>query len=98
MSEGVDHKIILIVEDNGIGISYDEQKMVFDKFYRNELHKAGKSGVGLGLSIVKSFVELHNGSIVIDPEREIGTKISCIFDRTNPHLLEKFTQLRVLIA
>jgi signal transduction histidine kinase len=92
MSEGEDHKIILIVEDNGIGISYDEQKMVFDKFYRNELHKTGKSGVGLGLSIVKSFVELHNGSIVIDAERKIGTKISCIFDRINPLLLVKLNQ------
>ncbi len=60
------------VKDNGIGISREEQKLIFKQFYRvtdgNLAHHA--KGSGLGLNIVKQIVEAHHGKI--DVESEIG--------------------------
>ncbi|MDP4248163.1 MAG: ATP-binding protein [Bacteroidota bacterium] len=56
-----DENLIIIVEDNGPGLPPAESDKVFDKFYRPELARTG--GVGLGLSIVKGFVEAHSGAI-----------------------------------
>ncbi|MDP4151514.1 MAG: ATP-binding protein [Bacteroidota bacterium] len=56
-----DENLIIIVEDNGPGLPPAEIDKVFDKFYRPELARTG--GVGLGLSIVKGFVEAHSGAI-----------------------------------
>ncbi len=64
------------VEDTGIGISEEEQKAVFEKFYRGN---AGirKSGTGLGLSMVKNFIELHGGKVKLESTLGEGTKVSC---------------------
>lgn len=54
------------VEDYGIGISKEEQKKVFDKFFRASTGNVHDTkGTGLGLSIVKSIIEAHNGNIVL---------------------------------
>jgi len=52
---------VITVSDNGPGIPEHEIPYLFDKFYRLPQSKAG--GCGLGLSIIKGFVEAHNGSI-----------------------------------
>lgn len=57
-------KCILIVSDNGPGIPKDQMALVFNKFYRLPQSKTG--GSGLGLSIVKGFVEAHNGSVRVE--------------------------------
>lgn len=66
--------IELCVADNGIGISEEEKKKVFEKFYRvgNEDTRRTK-GTGLGLFIVKRFVEIYNGSISISDNKPEGT-------------------------
>jgi signal transduction histidine kinase len=51
------------VKDNGIGISIDDQKHIFTKFFRAE-NTVNIQGTGLGLNIVKRYTELINGSIV----------------------------------
>jgi len=88
VSEPYPGKVDIIVEDTGIGIDLEEQRLVFDKFYKQSAHKMAKSGAGLGLSLVKSFVELHHGSITIDSEYDIGTRIICSFEREHPELAE----------
>jgi signal transduction histidine kinase len=83
-------KISISVEDTGVGIDKEEQERVFNKFYKISSNKIGKSGAGLGLSVVKSFIELHYGTVHIESNEDnvSGTKIICIFDRENKILSE----------
>ena len=61
-----DTQIILKVEDTGPGIPLDEQVHVFEKFYRATNAPEGVEGSGLGLSIVKSIVESHQGRVWVE--------------------------------
>jgi len=74
-SQEVDDRVIVMVEDSGPGISADEQARVFDKFYRGESGKTQAKGSGLGLYLVKYFVELHNGKIILESQLNQGTRI-----------------------
>jgi two-component system sensor histidine kinase KdpD len=64
--------IVIIVSDNGNGIPESEREFIFDKFYRLPQTKAG--GSGLGLSIVKGFLEAHHGSVKVGSSPEGGAK------------------------
>jgi signal transduction histidine kinase len=67
------------VEDTGVGIHADEQERVFEKFERGNRPRGRQTGVGagLGLSLVRSFVALHGGDVVIESAPERGTAIVC---------------------
>ncbi|WP_413990792.1 PAS-domain containing protein [Labrys okinawensis] len=71
-------EIVFRVEDRGRGISQAVIDRVFDRF---ESHGGGSGhrGVGLGLSIVRSFVELHGGSVELVSEEGRGTIVTCRF-------------------
>ena len=58
------NRLVIIVEDRGPGFPPAEISKVFDKFYRLSNSKTG--GSGLGLSIVKGFVEAHNGTVSLE--------------------------------
>jgi len=58
------HEVQVDVQDNGVGISLEDQDRVFQRFYRGEHPLVlATPGTGLGLSIVKQIVEMHNGKI-----------------------------------
>jgi len=70
----------LFVEDNGAGISEEDQEIIFDAFRR------GRSGslehsAGLGLSLVKRFVELHHGRVELESNLGEGTRVAIILPR-----------------
>ncbi len=56
----------LWIEDTGIGIDPEEQKHIFERFYRGSAERMGIPGTGLGLSIVKEIVQLHNGHVLLN--------------------------------
>jgi signal transduction histidine kinase/CheY-like chemotaxis protein len=64
-----DH-VTLAISDTGRGMTPDQVERLFDRFYRADGRGATESGTGLGMSIVKSLVDLHEG--VIDVESELG--------------------------
>lgn len=77
--------ITLWVEDDGPGIPEEERPYIFDKFYkgkhRDTPRARGKSGTGLGLSMVKSFIELHGGQVRLESAAGQGTKVTCTLPR-----------------
>jgi signal transduction histidine kinase/FixJ family two-component response regulator len=54
---------VLIVTDNGIGLTADDRYHVFDLFYQTKRELNRKGGLGVGLTLVRRLVELHNGSV-----------------------------------
>ena len=63
----------LTVEDNGIGISEEDQSRIFQRFYQAEDSRRPQGGMGLGLSMVRQIVQLHGGAITVDSTPGKGT-------------------------
>jgi signal transduction histidine kinase len=64
----------LSIQDNGPGINKEHLPYIFDRFYRSDTSRTRKyGGAGLGLSITKSIVEVHNGVIRIDSKEGFGS-------------------------
>ena len=64
----------LSVKDNGIGISPDDQKMIFDRFFRSDAARAhAQKGTGLGLAICKCIAETHQGNIQVESTQGQGS-------------------------
>jgi two-component system phosphate regulon sensor histidine kinase PhoR len=64
-----DQMVNIVVRDDGIGISTNDQAHIFDRFYRGQQPVVSNvAGAGLGLSICKEIVELHGGTISVQSE------------------------------
>jgi signal transduction histidine kinase len=74
--ERADSEVRLIVSDTGVGVRQEDIERVFDKFERAG-GQSGQSGAGLGLSLVKSLIELHGGWVELDSEPARGTRVTC---------------------
>ena len=65
----VHDRLRLVVGDQGPGIPRDEQKRIFDRFYRTrQARQTNARGSGIGLSLVKHIAEAHGGSVAVDSE------------------------------
>jgi signal transduction histidine kinase len=73
--------IATVIKDSGQGISEQEAKYIFERFYRIEKHR-DQDGTGLGLAIVKRIMQLHNSSIFVAPAKDNGT----VFSFDLPHV------------
>ena len=74
-STEIDEQVVVVVEDSGDGIDKSEIVKVFDKFHRGKDHSMKTKGSGLGLYLVKYFIELHGGEVFLESERGKGTTV-----------------------
>jgi signal transduction histidine kinase len=68
--------LVLSVSDTGVGIPMADQARIFEKFERGD-PTLRQTGAGLGLSLVKSLIELHGGTVTIESSAEKGTIVRC---------------------
>lgn len=77
-----EQKILFTIQDKGPGISENEKKRIFDKFYQaDSSHK--DEGNGLGLALVKQIVNLHKGTIAVENAADGGCKFTIILPILN---------------
>jgi two-component system, OmpR family, sensor kinase len=67
-----DRNFIVSIKDEGIGMTGNDMKKLFTKFYRTK-NSLGIAGTGIGLYLVKQFVDLHGGEITVDSEDNKGS-------------------------
>ena len=68
-------ELLVKLSDSGVGIPAGDLPFVFDRFYQSAKTKNSQEGSGIGLYLVKNYVELHGGSIQIESEEDKGTVI-----------------------
>ncbi|MEE8378093.1 MAG: ATP-binding protein, partial [Candidatus Aminicenantaceae bacterium] len=66
----------LSIKDQGIGLSPENKKKVFDKFYKVDSSNTTLEGSGLGLNIAKYIIEAHGGNIWLESKIKKGTTVS----------------------
>jgi two-component system sensor histidine kinase KdpD len=81
------NELEIVVKDKGPGFPEEDLKNVFLKFFRVDKRKTG--GLGLGLSIVKGFVEAHNGKITVENDKSGGATFTVYIPSENPEM-DKF--------
>ena len=77
-----DDGVTIAVTDNGVGIPQADIDRVFQKFAKGEQPDGEPDGAGLGLAMVKSFVELHGGTVTIKSSPNRGTTVTCFLPAT----------------
>ncbi len=81
----VDGEVQVCVSDNGIGIPHKDRDRIFERFYQVEPHIARKhGGLGLGLAIAKSMVELHGGRIWCESVEGKGSRFTFMLPADGP--------------
>ena len=72
-----DEKAAISIINTGEGLTQEELPKVFDRFYKtDESHGKDTTGVGLGLSIVRSIVNLHKGTILVRSKKNCYTEFT----------------------
>jgi signal transduction histidine kinase len=69
-------RVALVVSDTGVGVAEHDQQRIFEKFERGS-SQARQTGAGLGLSLVKSLIELHGGVVELQSHPGHGTSVTC---------------------
>jgi two-component system sensor histidine kinase SenX3 len=74
-----DHRVLISVRDQGMGIGADEQQAIFQKFVRgNAAKKAGIKGTSIGLAMVQQLTEAMGGEIRLQSEIGVGTTFTLV--------------------
>ncbi|MDD2256676.1 MAG: ATP-binding protein [Bacteroidales bacterium] len=65
--------IVISVTDTGCGIQESDLPYLFDRFYQGTLNDSSKGGSGIGLHLVKQYVQMHNGSVSVQSQMNLGS-------------------------
>ncbi len=75
-----DHSVVLMFNDNGVGIPEEEREHIFERFYRVDKARSREAGgAGIGLSIVHDMVEKYGGTISVSARDGGGTRFTVVF-------------------
>ncbi|MDA8763784.1 response regulator [Flavobacteriaceae bacterium] len=82
--------IEIIIKDNGMGIKDENIDKVFDRFFQsNEMIKKNQGGTGIGLELVKSFIDLNKGKIVLKSKEKLGSEFKIYLPTGSAHLAKQ---------
>ncbi len=77
-------RVTVSVENTGAGIDAEDLPMIFDKFYKTDKSRShDKHGLGLGLYLVRTIIQLHGGDIVATSEKDVSTKFEFYIPKTD---------------
>ena len=79
-----ENEVVLKIKDAGIGISKEDQKRLFERFFRAQ-NAFNIQGTGLGLNIISKYIELMNGEIEVESELNVGTAFTVTFFKNALH-------------
>jgi signal transduction histidine kinase/DNA-binding NarL/FixJ family response regulator len=99
--EGLEEKIQLIIQDNGVGIPEESQSRIFEPYYQVTEKKQNSQGIGMGLSIVNNIVKSCGGKIALKSEVGNGTLISIELSRYKlgkNEVLQHYEHLQPIIS
>ncbi len=71
-------QIAVVIEDQGIGIPEADRERVFERYYRGS-NTSGIAGTGVGLSLVRTIVDLHKGTIAVESREGEGSRFTIRF-------------------
>ncbi len=74
ITQELEDRVIFSVRDNGPGIPESDRLRIFEKFYRGAAQQSAIKGTGLGLFLVKYFIELHGGEVFLESQVGKGTR------------------------
>jgi signal transduction histidine kinase len=81
-----DSEVLIVISDSGEGIAEEDLKYIFERLYRAEKSRSrSKGGSGLGLTIAKEIVALHNGSMEVESNIGEGTRFKITLTKEDAH-------------
>jgi signal transduction histidine kinase len=75
--------LVIEIDDNGVGMTSEEQENLFNRYYRGTSTSTLKEGTGLGMAIAKQFIDIHQGTINVKSSPSQGTTIKIQFPLQN---------------
>lgn len=76
--DNMDNALSIVYKDNGQGIPAEHLPYVFERFYRADPSRTGHNGLGIGLTLVKSILEKHQGTVNVDSNKNEGTTFTIL--------------------
>mgnify|MGYP006293926465 FL=1 len=84
------HTVVIVIEDTGVGIPASFLEKIFDPYFQiNPTGEKRLAGSGIGLSLVKQYVNLLHGQIEVESQLNVGTKFYLTFPKGNKHFTKK---------
>lgn len=76
LEKKTEEEVVVRIMDHGEGISEENLELIWERFYKTDKARSGKTGIGIGLSIVKSIMDLHGTTIKVESKAREGTVFS----------------------